>query len=659
MAAIRKGLLKVISKMGISTISLLLRRPDLRGRRPRRATSSTALHRHAVRGRRHRPRRARPRGARAPRPRLPRAAHGAPARARRGGAAAGRARRRCCRRAASTPGAATASATCGTRRRSPPCSARVTSERRRRRCAGALRGVPRARQRGERARWHAARPARAARRPASRSRSTRSSRRPRSSSASRPAAMSLGALSPEAHETLAIAMNRIGGMSNSGEGGEDLRRYTPDPNGDQRRSRIRQVASGRFGVDVDYLSAADQIQIKIAQGAKPGEGGQLPGHKVDDYIAQLRFATPGVELISPPPHHDIYSIEDLKQLIYDLRAREPEGDGLGQARRRGRASARSPPASPRRAPTTSSSPATTAAPAPRRCRRSSPPASPGRSAWPRPSRRCSRTTCARGSSSRPTADADRPRRRRRRAARRRRVRLLDRPADRDRLHHDARLPPQHLPGRGRDPGSRAARRASPAGPSTSSTTSTWSPRRSAQILAALGVAPLEDSSAGPSCSSHDPPSTGRPSAPDRPLRPARCPRPSTRTSRRHRPAGPSRRTRATSTSASCSTQAARARSRPASRSGSSAEISNVDRAVGGVALQRARRARTAPTGLPDDTIELELRGSAGQSFGAWLAPGVTIDLARRGQRLRRQGPLRRHPRGAPAGRRPPTRPTRT
>ena len=136
--------------------------------------------------------------------------------------------------------------------------------------------------------------------------------------------MSLGALGPEAHETLAVAMNRLGGMSNSGEGGEDIRRYTPDPNGDQRRSRIKQVASGRFGVTIHYLSSADQIQIKISQGAKPGEGGQLPGHKVDPYIAQLRFATPGVGLISPPPHHDIYSIEDLKQLIYDLRSANPK-----------------------------------------------------------------------------------------------------------------------------------------------------------------------------------------------------------------------------------------------------------------------------------------------------------------------------------------------
>jgi glutamate synthase domain-containing protein 2/glutamate synthase domain-containing protein 1/glutamate synthase domain-containing protein 3 len=139
-------------------------------------------------------------------------------------------------------------------------------------------------------------------------------------------AMSLGSLSPEAHETLAIAMNRLGGRSNTGEGGEDPRRYVPYPNGDTRRSAIKQVASGRFGVTIGYLMEADQIQIKVAQGAKPGEGGQLPGSKIDRYIGELRFSTPGVELISPPPHHDIYSIEDLKQLIYDLRCANPKAE---------------------------------------------------------------------------------------------------------------------------------------------------------------------------------------------------------------------------------------------------------------------------------------------------------------------------------------------
>ena len=135
--------------------------------------------------------------------------------------------------------------------------------------------------------------------------------------------MSLGSISPESHETLAIAMNRLGGKSNTGEGGEDPRRFTPDPNGDLRRSAIKQVASGRFGVTIHYLVNADQLQIKMAQGAKPGEGGQLPGHKVDEYIGGVRHTTPGVGLISPPPHHDIYSIEDLKQLIYDLRCANP------------------------------------------------------------------------------------------------------------------------------------------------------------------------------------------------------------------------------------------------------------------------------------------------------------------------------------------------
>jgi glutamate synthase (NADPH/NADH) large chain/glutamate synthase (ferredoxin) len=137
-------------------------------------------------------------------------------------------------------------------------------------------------------------------------------------------AMSLGSISREAHETLAIAMNRLGGRSNTGEGGEDPSRFTPDANGDRRRSAIKQVASGRFGVTIHYLVNADELQIKMAQGAKPGEGGQLPGYKVDAYIGSIRHTTPGVGLISPPPHHDIYSIEDLKQLIYDLRCANPQ-----------------------------------------------------------------------------------------------------------------------------------------------------------------------------------------------------------------------------------------------------------------------------------------------------------------------------------------------
>ena len=137
-------------------------------------------------------------------------------------------------------------------------------------------------------------------------------------------AMSYGSISKEAHETLAIAMNRIGGMSNTGEGGEDEERFTRDANGDLRRSAVKQVASGRFGVTTNYLVNADELQIKMAQGAKPGEGGQLPGHKVDEVIAKTRHSIPGVGLISPPPHHDIYSIEDLAQLIYDLKNVNPQ-----------------------------------------------------------------------------------------------------------------------------------------------------------------------------------------------------------------------------------------------------------------------------------------------------------------------------------------------
>ena len=137
-------------------------------------------------------------------------------------------------------------------------------------------------------------------------------------------AMSYGSISQEAHQTLAVAMNRLGGKSNTGEGGEDADRFTPDANGDLRRSAIKQVASGRFGVTSEYLVNADDLQIKMAQGAKPGEGGQLPGHKVYPWIAKTRHSTPGVGLISPPPHHDIYSIEDLAQLIHDLKNSNPE-----------------------------------------------------------------------------------------------------------------------------------------------------------------------------------------------------------------------------------------------------------------------------------------------------------------------------------------------
>ncbi len=200
-------------------------------------------------------------------------------------------------------------------------------------------------------------------------------------------------------------MNRIGGKSNTGEGGEDPVRYTPDPNGDLRRSAIKQVASGRFGVNINYLVNADELQIKMAQGAKPGEGGQLPGHKVDRYIGSIRFTTPGVGLISPPPHHDIYSIEDLKQLIYDLRCANPAARisvklvsevGVGTV------AAGVAKANADHVLISGHDGGTGASPLIAASRR---PASRGRSASPRRSRRWCSTTCARASGSRPTASS--------------------------------------------------------------------------------------------------------------------------------------------------------------------------------------------------------------------------------------------------------------
>ena len=278
--------------------------------------------------------------------------------------ARGRARTRtCCPSAASTPGGATASTTCGTPRRSRCCStpSGASTARRRRsttstpswstptpragpRCAGCWPSAP----------------------TASPCRSTRSSRPRRSSSASPPARCRWARSRTEAHETLAIAMNRLGGRSNTGEGGEDPRRFTPDANGDLRRSAIKQVASGRFGVTIHYLVNSDQLQIKMAQGAKPGEGGQLPGpqgrrvHR----LGAPHDARRGPHLAAAPPRHLLDRGPQAAHLRPALR--EPRGLGLGQARQRGRASGRSRPAWPRPTPTTCSSPATTAAPAPRR-----------------------------------------------------------------------------------------------------------------------------------------------------------------------------------------------------------------------------------------------------------------------------------------------------
>ena len=263
---------------------------------------------------------------------------------------------------------------------------------------------------------------------------------------SRPGAMSYGSISKEAHEALAVAMNRIGGKSNTGEGGEDPARYLPEKNGDSKNSAIKQVASARFGVTSEYLVQAKELQIKIAQGAKPGEGGQLPGHKVYPWIAKVRHSTPGVGLISPPPHHDIYSIEDLAQLIHDLK----------NANRRARVSVKlvaevgvgTIAAGVAKAHAdvilisgydggTGASPLTS-------IKHAGIP-------WELGLAEAHQVLLLNNLRSRVTRGGrrpaqDRPRRRRGRAARCRGVRLRHRAAGGPGLHHDAGLPPEHLPG---------------------------------------------------------------------------------------------------------------------------------------------------------------------------------------------------------------------
>ncbi len=270
-------------------------------------------------------------------------------------------------------------------------------------------------------------------------------------------AMSYGSISQEAHETLAIAMNRLGGKSNTGEGGEDPGALSAaTPNGDSRRSAIKQVASARFGVTSEYLVNADDLQIKMAQGAKPGEGGQLPGHKVYPWIAKVRHSTPGVTLISPPPHHDIYSIEDLAQLIHDLKNANPRARvhvklvaevGVGTVAAGVSKAHADVVLISGHDGGTGASPLTS-------IKHAGIPWELGLAETqqvlllnrpPRPHRRAG---------GRPAED--RPRRRDRGAARRRGVRLRDRRARRLGLHHDARLPPEHLSGRHRDAGSGAA-----------------------------------------------------------------------------------------------------------------------------------------------------------------------------------------------------------
>ena len=269
-------------------------------------------------------------------------------------------------------------------------------------------------------------------------------------------AMWFGSISREAHTTLAIAMNRIGGKSNTGEGGEESDRFKPMPNGDSMRSAIKQVASGRFGVTTEYLVNSDMMQIKMAQGAKPGEGGQLPGHKVDAIIARVRHSTPGVGLISPPPHHDIYSIEDLAQLIYDLKNVNPDGQvsvklvseiGVGTVAA-GVAKARADHVTIAGFEGgTGASPLTSIKHA--------------GSPWEIGLAETHQTLVRERLRSRIVVQVDGGFRTGRDVVigallGRRRVRLRHRAADRGRLHHDAQVPSQHLPGRRRDAGPGAA-----------------------------------------------------------------------------------------------------------------------------------------------------------------------------------------------------------
>ena len=435
-------------------------------------------------------------------------------------------------------------------------------------------------------------------------------------------AMSLGSISTEAHETLAIAMNRLGGRSNTGEGGEDPRRFTPDDNGDLRRSAIKQVASGRFGVTIHYLVNSDQLQIKMAQGAKPGEGGQLPGHKVDKYIGWVRHTTPGVGLISPPPHHDIYSIEDLKQLIYDLRCANPEGSvsvklvsevGVGTvAAGVAKANADHVLISGHDGGTGAS------------------PLSSIQAAgvpWEIGLAETQQTLLKNDLRSRITVQTDGQLKTGRDVAiaalpGRRRVRLLDGAAHRDGLHHDARLPPEHVPGRHRHPGPRAAQALQ------------GHPRARRELLLLRGRGAARDhgdarrahawtsSSAAPTCSR----STARSTTGRRAASTSRtsCTTPSC-------PRAPC--AGASSCRRRCSTdhldwellREARLAVEAKQPVQIETTVRNVNRCVGGVLSSRIAQLHGAD-GLPPDTIQVTLHGSAGQSFGGWLAPGVSFTL---------------------------------
>ena len=411
-------------------------------------------------------------------------------------------------------------------------------------------------------------------------------------------------------------MNRIGGRSNTGEGGEDLVRSIPDENGDLRRSAIKQVASGRFGVTAKYLRDADQLQIKVAQGAKPGEGGQLPGHKVDALIARLRHSTPGVGLISPPPHHDIYSIEDLAQLIHDLKSVNPAAEisvKLVAEAGVGTIAAGVAKAKAEHIVIAGHDGGTGASPL-SSLKHAGPAvgARPGRDAAGAGHERPARPGAAAGR----RRPAHRARRADRRAAGRRGVRVLDRSADRARLRDDARLPPEHVPGRDRHAGSRAAPPVHRAA----------RPRRALPAVRRRGRARADG--------------VGRRAAVRRPRRPHRP-----AASRERRPVavaeGPRSRAAAAPARRSGPPHPHRARRTTASRSppttagwspSAPPSAARRSRSPTPCATPTAPSARCWPASWPrsdlaDDAVSIRLDGTGGQSFGAFAVRGMTLALA--------------------------------
>ena len=431
-------------------------------------------------------------------------------------------------------------------------------------------------------------------------------------------AMSLGSISPEAHQTLAIAMNRLGGRSNTGEGGEDPERlYDPE-----RRSAIKQVASGRFGVTSEYLVNADDIQIKMAQGAKPGEGGQLPGPKVNPYIAKTRHSTPGVGLISPPPHHDIYSIEDLAQLIHDLKNANDRARihvklvaevGVGTV------AAGVSKAHADVVLISGHDGGTGASPLTSLKHAGSPwELGPRRDAADAAAQRPARPH--RGAGRRPAQD--RPRRRHRRAARRRGVRLRHGPARRLRLHHDARLPPRHLPGRRRDAAQGAAREVLGQGRVRRHLLRVHRAGGARDPRLARASAACRRRSATSRCSTPRAPSTtGRP--PGSTSRRC-CTCPTCRRARRS-PRSSRRTTGSTRRSTASSSRCPSRRSSTAPPCSIDVPVRNVNRTVGTMLGAEVTR-RHGGAGLPDGTIDVTLTGSAGQSLGAFVPKGITLRL---------------------------------